>query len=163
MGIYRSPGSLSPRGERAGLTIGPLSSCEWAGTRHLARASLAGVEQDGAEYWMAPNVAEAEPAAYLLPDYDEFLLGYKDRTASLDPRHSILIVPGANGVFANTLVIDGRVRGTWRRVAGQHGVTIEASPFGRLTAAEKKAFVAPAERFAEFLGQPVSVSWAARR
>ncbi len=130
---------------------------------HLASASLVRVEHDDTEYWITPQVTEAEPAAYLLPDYDEFLLGYKDRTASLDPRHSILVVPGANGVFANTLVLDGRVRGTWKRVAGKHGVTVEASPFGRLSAAEKKAFVVPAERFAQFLGVPVTVRWAARR
>jgi hypothetical protein len=36
---------------------------------------------------------------------------------------------------------------------------IEASPFGRFSAAEKESFAAPAERYARFLDVPVTIKW----
>jgi hypothetical protein len=38
-------------------------------------------------------------------------------------------------------------------------VVLEASPFVRLKASEKKAFAYPAERFGQFLGVPATVAW----
>ncbi len=79
--------------------------------------------------------AGAEPTlpARALPGFDEFVLGYRDRTAQLDADHEELVVPGGNGVFANTLVLDGRVVGTWRRRELARTVDIVASPFARIS------------------------------
>src|SRR5258705_318579 len=76
------------------------------------------------------------------------------------PRYAGRIVPGGNGMFLSTLVLDGQVRGTWTRTARARTTVIEASPFSRLSAAQKKAFVAPAERYASFLGTSVTLTWA---
>jgi Winged helix DNA-binding domain len=129
---------------------------------HLAKESLESYLDDGAEHWMAAGLTlreDAEPAAHLLPGFDEYLLGYTNRSAALPPRYADRVVPGGNGVFLATLVLDGLVRGTWRRETGPKGVVIEASPFGRLTAAEKHAFTAPSERYARFLDMPVTLTW----
>jgi hypothetical protein len=131
---------------------------------HLAGASLERIVADGGESWMAadrPVTNVADGRAHLLPGFDEFMLGYKDRSAALAPRHAGRIVPGANGMFLPTLVLDGQVRGTWRKTASAKAVALVASPFGRLAAAEKKAFGEPAERYARFLGVPVTLTWAA--
>ena len=61
---------------------------------------------------------DADPAVarvHLLPGFDEYVLGYQDRSAVLAPEHSQAIVPGGNGVFRPTIVVDGAVVGTWRR------------------------------------------------
>jgi Winged helix DNA-binding domain len=64
---------------------------------------------------------------FLLPGFDEFVLGYGDRGAVLDPEFADRIVPGGNGVFRPTVVLGGRIVGTWRRAS--KGATVEAEPF----------------------------------
>jgi hypothetical protein len=57
----------------------------------------------------------ADPGAeLLLPGFDEFVLGYGERTEILDAEHADRIVPGGNGVFRPTIVRDGRVVGCWK-------------------------------------------------
>nr|WP_204262090.1 winged helix DNA-binding domain-containing protein [Blastococcus saxobsidens] len=101
----------------------------WAGsTVRDVRAGLAVVgdrlarlEIGGTEYLLDPELPdrlrahrEEARAVRLLPGFDEYVLGYADRGAVLDPRFAELIVPGRNGVFRPTVVSDGRIVGTWR-------------------------------------------------
>jgi Winged helix DNA-binding domain len=74
---------------------------------------------DGRFYWMPQGMSalpKASNTVYLLPGFDEYMLGYTDRSASLDPLHTKKILPGNNGAFSATIVIGGRVVGTWKRV-----------------------------------------------
>lgn len=64
----------------------------------------------------------------LLPGFDELILGYRDRTATLALRDETHIVPGGNGMFRNTVVEQGRVVGTWRRNGRAAGGGVEATP-----------------------------------
>ena len=95
-----------------------------AGTED-ARPALATRELGGTEYWLPADQADAAPPragrrrGYLLPAYDEFLLGYKDRAAQLSAEHSRSVVPGGNGVFTPLIVVGGRVVGTWARGRGE--------------------------------------------
>jgi hypothetical protein len=109
-------------------------------------------------YWMPRECAapaETARAAYLLPGFDEYLLGYRDRGAVLDPLHSKKVVPGGNGVFQPTIVINGRVLGTWKRTLKKGDMVITASPFKSLKKTEQNAFAAAAERYARFIGLPL--------
>jgi hypothetical protein len=129
----------------------------------LARSSLERVAVNDTEYYMGadmPAPDEPAPPTHLLPGFDELMLGYSDRSPSLAPQHANRICPGANGMFVSTLVLDGRVVGTWRRSTRAQSVTIEATPFGRLSATRKKEFVEPADRYGRFLGLPVTLTWA---
>ncbi len=143
----------------------------WTGLRvaeakialELARPTLERVVVDDAEFWMARDGATTvggAPRAHMLPGFDEYLLGYKDRSAMLPLRHAERVVPGGNGVFLSTLVLDGQVVGTWRRAARGKRVEIAAAPFTRLAAAAKREFERAAERYADFAGVPVSITWA---
>jgi hypothetical protein len=109
-------------------------------------------------YWMpceAPEINHDTPSVHLLPGFDEYLLGYRDRSAVLDPAYAQRICPGGNGMFSPTIVIDGVVTGTWRRTFKGGAVVIETTPFRSLTAAESDALSAAADRYGEFLGLPV--------
>jgi hypothetical protein len=128
----------------------------------LARPALERVVADDVELWMSgePQMENgSEASAHLLPGFDELMLGYKDRSAAIASRYAGRIVPGGNGMFLSTLVIDGRVHGTWRRAARAKAVELEASPFTRMAVARKRAFAAPAERYARYLGTGVTLSW----
>lgn len=86
-----------------------------------AREQLESTTVEGVEHFLDPATpellaacrAEARTTA-LLPGFDEFVLGYGDRSAVLDPAFAERIVPGKNGMFLSTVVVDGRIVGTWR-------------------------------------------------
>ena len=95
-----------------------------------------------------------------LPGFDEYLLGYSDRSAPLAAEHFDRIVPGGNGMFLPTIVVDGEVVGTWRRTIAAKTVTIEPLPFdgSRLTAAAVRGFRSAASDYARYLGR--ELRWA---
>ena len=65
-----------------------------------------------------------------LAPFDEYFLGYGDRTAFCSPDDAARVVPGKNGLFLPILIADGEVVGTWRRSPERRGVTpIELTAF----------------------------------
>jgi hypothetical protein len=126
-----------------------------------AGAHLASEMIDGKACWMSPDRPArrtASPRVHLLPGFDEYMLGYQDRSAALDPQHAQKIVPGGNGMFMPTLVINGRVAGTWKRVVKKKSVVITVAPFAPLNKAEVRALAPAAERYGRFLNLPVELS-----
>lgn len=65
----------------------------------------------------------------LLPGFDELLLGYADRSASLASAHAPRAVPGGNGMFKATVVSRGRVVGLWSRHTTAAKTVIQATAF----------------------------------
>lgn len=100
---------------------------------------------DGRTYLIPRNQSPAPPGLHLLPGFDEFLLGYKDRSASLDPASARKVVPGNNGMFLPTIVVDGRVAGVWKLSDGT------ATPFRPLTQRQSRAYRAAATRYERFV------------
>lgn len=134
----------------------------WSGLAAAdARAGLETVQSqlgretaDGQTYWFAPSsraVQDRSKKVFLLPGFDEFLLGYRDRSASFDPAQQKSLPP-PNGILPATIVIDGRVAGTWKRTFKKSTVVVSTSPFAPLTAAQDRALAAAADRYKEFLG-----------
>jgi hypothetical protein len=114
---------------------------------------------DGQTYWLPKQTptSQAGSSLYLLPGFDEYLLAYRDRKAVLEAEHSKKVVPGGNGMFMSTIVVDGRVVGLWRRTLKKKHVEVTAQPFESLNADEKGAFEEAAARYGRFLGLPVKV------
>jgi hypothetical protein len=108
----------------------------------VARPDLAALDVDGVEHLLdaatpdrlADCRAEAE-GLFLLPGFDEFVLGYGDRRAILDPEHAARIVPGNNGMFRPSVVLRGRIVGTWQWTGRGAKRTVTATPFTSFPAA----------------------------
>jgi len=112
-------------------------------------------------YWMSPTlpaIRAQSPTAYLLPGFDEYMLGYRDRSAALEVRHAPLVAPGANGMFKPIIVIDGQVVGTWQRTLKRDAVLIALNPFVPLTKTKHQAVAIAAESYGKFLGLSVAVA-----
>ncbi|MFF2369356.1 winged helix DNA-binding domain-containing protein [Agromyces sp. NPDC058110] len=78
----------------------------------------------------ASGASGASRRRHVLAPFDEYYLGYGDRSAYCSPDDSLRVVPGKNGLFLPILVSDGEVVGTWRRSPERRGTTaIEVSPF----------------------------------
>ena len=110
----------------------------------------------GLEYWMGKDVAaEEQSTVCLLPGYDEYLLGYKDRSAVLKAEYAPLIVPGKNGVFAPMIIVDGQIAGTWKRTIKKDGIDIAIRPFAEL-GFRKELVLEETRRYCEFIGLPLT-------
>jgi hypothetical protein len=139
-----------------------LSASEARAGFEACRSCMTRREFGGHTYWMSADldvpVGNKLASVFALPGFDEYLLGYRDRGAVLDAAHARKVCPGGNGVFAPTIIINGKVVGTWKRSIGKSSVEIVASPFSALRAAQRRAFEGAAKRYATFLGLAVSLA-----
>jgi hypothetical protein len=139
----------------------------WAGlTLTDARAGLDAVrsslhsEKRGVKlYWSSTAVpdytAYDAPSVHLLPGFDEYLLGYKERGDVLAAAHAHKVVPGGNGIFFPMIVAGGQVVGTWKRALKTGALSITLSPFTPLDIPKERIMEA-AQRFTDFLGLPLA-------
>lgn len=114
--------------------------------------ALCEVTADGTNYWMTSDGHARPPAVGVvaLPGFDEYLLGYSDRSAALTPEYVERVAPGGNGIFLPTIVAAGRVIGTWRRASLKGVWQMTPEPFDGLTRGQARAFDASARAFREF-------------
>src|ERR1700722_12319938 len=135
-----------------------LKAADAKAALEMASLKLARETMDGKVYWMTQDReagTDAPSAVNLLPGFDEYLIGYKDRSASLDPRHAGRIVPGNNGLLLPTVVRSGCVVGTWKRAFEKNAVNVRASFFNSPKKGEAGAVAEAAERYGRFLGMAV--------
>jgi hypothetical protein len=142
-----------------GLTLGDARAALAAAAPHLEQVIV-----DGKTYWQAPLSAESDAgdladSVFLLPGFDEYLLGYRDRSAVLDPQHAQITHPGGNGMLFPVFYIGGHARGVWKRTLKKKVVELVFSPFEAVTEAQKDAVFLAAERYGQFLGLPVATEW----
>lgn len=139
----------------------------WSGlTVSDSRAGIAMVEQDlertvvdGKTYWCAASRARVARSrtAYLLPLYDEFLIAYRDRSASVDrSRWTRKVV---RDPFSAPIVVEDRVVGGWRRVIKEDRVIVTLTPFESLDADDTRAVGSAARAYARFFGLGVEIAW----
>jgi hypothetical protein len=126
-----------------------------------AQAGLVSEAFNGEIYWSAASSeskrAKERPSVCLLPGYDEYLLGYKDRNAVLRTDYAPFIVPGNNGVFMPIVVIDGQVAGIWKRTVKSKGIDIEMSLFVPQKEREE-SLIDAALQYCTFMGLPLASS-----
>jgi hypothetical protein len=109
-------------------------------------------------YWFAPDASGVEPTptgAFLLPNFDEYAVGYADRSAIFDALDSKKLGVRENVVMTHVLVWNGRVVGVWKRTFNKKAVHISIHPFEPLSVEQFQDFYRAACRYAEFLQMPL--------
>ena len=127
-----------------------------------AGPAILGKTINGIEFFMAQETMDPpgdEPEAYLLPGFDEYILGYHDRRAVLNPSLAGRTVIGGNGMMLSTIVVEGSVAGTWKRGLRNREIVVALNPFSSLTSAHQRLVNSAAERYGRFIGMPVVVEW----
>jgi hypothetical protein len=130
-----------------------LSSVDARAGLKAVEAELIQVHANDQTLWMSPTLAETTQAptqAALLPGFDEYLLAYQDRSASLDVPRYKRDVP-TNGMLPPTMLLNGRVVGTWKRTIKRERAIIEFKPFEPLNENDDQVFVSAARRYADFM------------
>jgi hypothetical protein len=151
---------------------GPASDADlarWAGIalgearrgRDICGAALATIEIGGNTYHLDPQALDRVTGAFpspvprvlLLPGFDEYLIGYGDRSAVLAPEHADRVVPGGNGLFRPTIVVDGEVVGTWSRLVRAGEISVVPQLFDRPGAGLLAGLADAARALGSFLGR----------
>ncbi|MFI5270054.1 MAG: winged helix DNA-binding domain-containing protein, partial [Chloroflexota bacterium] len=118
----------------SGLAIGAAKEALAAREPALEREVV-----EGKEYWLSTGTEPPPmaPVAHLLPNFDEYTVGYRDRADILDPGDPLDSAMFSFGnVLSNVLVIDGQVRGAWRRSLAGAGVRVDVQVARSLNRAE---------------------------
>jgi len=93
----------------------------------------------------------------MLSIYDEYISGYKDRSAIGDDAISARLFALGNAL-TYIVVVDGQIVGTWKRKLTKNAVIIETNLFSTLSVPENQAVDAAIQRYGEFLNLPVVAS-----
>lgn len=138
----------------------------WSGlTMKDARAGVAllgsdfvHVTVDGQAYVVSPARLAATtngvPTAFLLPDYDEYGIGYKDRNALFNSPTEATESKDEKRMYDRLLVIEGVVAGSWKRTLKTDSVLVEISPSTPLNATKQEAVRNAIQRYSSFLALP---------
>ncbi len=164
-GAFDRDAALAELARRYAQSHGPATAADfanWSGlTLSDARRGIAAAqpallheEVDGQTLWFAGAPLpprSPSPTAYLLSIYDEYTIGYKDRSAIVSADDGARLGTMGNAL-QNVIVLDGRIVGTWRRTLGKDTLGVELNPFRGLSERERAAVAAAGERLAEFFG-----------
>jgi hypothetical protein len=118
-------------------------------------------EIDGVDHWSGATIPHGSvdtPIAHLLPNFDEYTVAYRDRSALVDgARPFDASIFSFGSVLANVLLIDGLVRGSWRRKVAGGIVRIELRLLDGLSRRESAAVDRAVERLSRFLEREVAL------
>jgi hypothetical protein len=148
----RSPATLQDFSWWSGLSIGDAR-------RGADMATLKTVTVNGRAFLTSGSRVRprTKPVAHLLPNYDEYFIGHKDRSAIGERLRQAGMRWPEGSVFWNVIVVDGQLVGGWKRVKSGKATVIEIRLVLRPKPNERKAIADSAEEYARFLGAGTSV------
>ena len=134
---------------------------EWFTSRHLTPA--AALELFASIDLPAPEPVEPQPSVRLLPEYDVYVMGFREREQLVPPEVREQVKAHGKGRYegpAGTpfLVIDGLCAGVWSRKKTAKRIELNVSPARTLTRLERAGVEAEAERIGVFLGLQVELT-----
>ena len=143
---------------RYAAAYGPVSDRqfrEWFTSRSFTPAAAR-------ELWASldlpePEPVEPRPSVRLLPEYDVYVMGFRERDELVPPEVRTQVAAHGKGRYegpAGTpfLLVHGRCAGIWSRKKGAKKVELTVVPARKLSRSEKAGVDAEAERIGRFLG-----------
>jgi len=154
----RSPATVHDFSWWSGLAMGDARRAI-----EIAGRSLAREQHDGRDYWAVRDRASGKRAriAHLLPNYDEYFIGFKDRSAFAERLGGVATKAQLDALWGHVLFVDGQMVGGWRRTPDASDVVLRL--LLTLTPRERNLVLRAGRRFAKFLGSPVRVDFGRAR
>ncbi len=140
LGPDQSLAELARRYLAAYGPAGPDDFASWSGITlgqcrrgfQLIAREIREVDVGGRRQWVLGStrgISDGDPLSVrLLGRFDAYLLGYRSRDFALAPQFAKRIQAGG-GIIRAALLVDGRVRGTWRHERLSDGVRVVVEPF----------------------------------
>ena len=153
----RGPATIDDFAWWSGLTKADAKRGVEAAATHLEHESI-----EGRSYWFPAVEGTARipsSVTHLLPNYDEYFVGFKDRSAFNARVRAAGVKARTDALSGHVLTINGQIVGGWRRTFVRQSVVIEPKLLIRLIEAERRAVGVAARRFGRFLALPVEIRW----
>jgi hypothetical protein len=90
-------------------------------------------------------------STFLLPDYDEYAISYKDRSILFGERDSKTNTKAENPVFYHTIIVDGVAAGTWKKIPAGKLVDVEITLTKELSKAKQQAVAKAVKKYLQFV------------
>lgn len=152
----RGPATLQDFAWWSGLTMADARQ----GVAQIA-SELAHEVIEGKTYWFAPSPPPApltRPVAHLLPNYDEYFIGFKDRSQIMQTLQAYPPTELQQSLGTHIVVIDGQVVGGWKRTQKRLEVVVELNLLTSPTPTENLALIDAVKQYALFRAQGVSLA-----
>jgi hypothetical protein len=129
----------------------------------LAGRALSSRTIEGKEYWFDPELdwrPAGARAVHLLPNFDEYSVAYRDRSALLHADYPFRPELFAfSSILSNIVTVGGELRAAWRKTTTPRGLRIEVRPLRPPAAGERAGVARAVARYGRFVGRPVEVAW----
>jgi len=94
-------------------------------------------------------------STFLMPDYDEYGMSYKDRSAIFAPPPEALQNFKLNIPYNRMIVSEGEIVGSWKRTVKNKDVIIETEYFRKPTKKQEKDIDRAVKKFSSFIGKSI--------
>ncbi|SHF81444.1 Winged helix DNA-binding domain-containing protein [Fodinibius roseus] len=112
------------------------------------------------KYWFFDESGQTihnKQSVYLLPAYDEYVISYRNREMMINEEDEAKAI-SANGIFRPVIVVNGVVKGIWKRTVQSDSVEVKLEFFVNPGPEVVKKAAEQAERFAGFLGKKLDLA-----
>lgn len=144
----RGPATLQDFVYWSGLTMKDAQQGAASLGDHFIREKIGGKE------YIFPDIpvkkATSTHSTFLMPDYDEYGMSYKDRSALMTSKS---MLPGtSDGSFSHLLIIDGMQGGIWKRSVKTKSVDIKTTILSSISKTKRQAVPGAIKRYKKFIG-----------
>lgn len=95
---------------------------------------------------------DEKPPIHLLPKFDSFVLGHKDRTRIIQKEFTKQVYRPVIGDVAATILVNDNIVGTWKHKKTKNYMNVSISPFQKLEEEDFKEIKSGVEDFGQFFG-----------
>lgn len=116
------------------------------------KSKLYKIEFNNEKYWSTSpdNSPKINQSTFLLPGFDEFILGYKNRSFIIEPLFANQVFTN-NGIFYPIVVDNGKVVGTWKRTLKKNAINFEIKKFYSLSKEAESTINKEKEKYKMFI------------
>jgi hypothetical protein len=120
---------------------------------------LSSIPIDNQTYWFKKDHSDLDTfreSVHFLPAFDEILISYKTREASILQEHQSLAFTN-NGIFKPIILENGKVIGTWKRTIKKDHAKIETQFFNKTESSKKAILFEGIKAFENYLETKVVI------
>ena len=142
----RGPVTIQDFAYWSGLTAKDATTAATSLNKDFIREKI-----DGKEFIFMPPPPKTKlhhDVTFLMPDYDEYGMSYKDRSV-IAPKQKLTGSRSGSIVFNRMLVINGRIEGSWQRELNKN-INVNLAPFAPLSKAQQQEVEKAVQRFQSF-------------
>jgi hypothetical protein len=152
----RAPATAQDFSWWSGLTVAECTRGIVMTGRQLQQIAL-----NGKRYFVPPAFelpSRVGTTAHLLPNYDEYFIGFRDRSAIAQRLGNTALVTGGNALIAHVVAIGGQLVGGWRRAAEKEKTALRFKLMAKLKRTELSSLRRAVQQFAEYTGSAIATS-----